>query len=151
MYSRREKSLMRKNFWTMFGQYMRPVLNANDEELNWLNYKTGARHIYFRLDATEEYASVAIELRHPETSRQEFYFEKFKRLERLFHQTMGEGWNWQLHMTDEDGKHVSRIRSHLNNVNVCNNNDWPAMISFLKPRVIALDQFWNLVKEEFET
>jgi len=28
--------------------------------------------------------------------------------------------------------------------------DWPAMISFLKPRVIALDQFWNLVKEEFE-
>jgi len=45
---------MRKNFWTMFGQYMRPVLNANDEELNWLNYKTGARHIYFRLDATEE-------------------------------------------------------------------------------------------------
>jgi len=142
---------MRKNFWTFFGKYMRPVLNANNEEVNWLNYKTGARHIYFRLDATEEYASVAIELRHPETSRQEFYFEKFRKLEGLFHQTIGEKWNWQLHTADEDGNHVSRIRTHLNNVNVCNNNDWPAMISFLKPRVIALDQFWNLVKEEFET
>jgi len=142
---------MRKNFWTMFGQYMRPVLNANGEQINWLNYKTGARHIYFRLDATDQYAAIAIELRHPENSRQEFYFEKFRKLESLFHQTIGEEWQWQLHATDEDGKPVSRIRTHLNNVNVFHDNDWPAIISLLKPRLIALDQFWNLVKDEFET
>ena len=150
MYSRREKSLIRKNFWTMFGQYMRPVLNANDEEVNWVNYKTGARHIYFRMDATGEQTTVAIELRHPELSRQEFYFEKFKKLESLFQQSTGEKWQWELHATDEDGKPVSRISTQLNDVNVFNNNDWPAIISFLKPRVIALDRFWNLVKEEFE-
>ena len=46
----------------MFGQYMRPVLNANDEEVNWLNYKTGARHIYFRMDAGKSVASISIQV-----------------------------------------------------------------------------------------
>ena len=150
MYSRREKSFIRKNFWTMFGQYMRPVLNANDQAVNWVNYKTGARHIYFRMDATGEHATIAIELRHPEPSRQEFYFEKFKKFESLFQQSTGEEWQWELHATDEDGKPVSRIATQLSDVNVFNNSDWPAIISFLKPRIIALDRFWNLVKEEFE-
>ncbi len=142
---------MRKNFWTMFGLYMRPVLNSNDEEINWLNYKTGARHVFFRLDATEDHATVAIELRHPEPAQQELYFKKFRKLEKLFHESTGEKWQWQLHATDEDGKPVSRIRIQLNNVNVFNNNDWPAIVSFFKPRIIALDRFWNLVKEQFET
>jgi hypothetical protein len=28
--------------------------------------------------------------------------------------------------------------------------DWPAIISFLKPRIIALDEFWENVKPGFE-
>ena len=151
MYSRREKSLIRKNFWTLFGQYMRPILNADDAEVNWLNYKTGARHIYFRLDATNEHATVAIELRHPDLSDQEIYFKKFRKFESLFDQTVGEKWQWQLHTTDEDGKPVSRIQTQLKNVNVLISNDWPLIISFFKPRMIALDSFWTLVKDQFET
>ena len=150
MFSRREKSLLRKNFWTQLGQYMRPVLNAEDKEINWLNYKTGARHIYFRLDATENHAIVAIELRHPETSQQKFYFEKFRKFESLLHQTTGEKWQWEIHAADEDGQPVSRIRTQLNGVTVFNNSDWQVIISFFKPRIIALDRFWSLIKDEFE-
>ncbi len=51
--------------------------------------------------------------------------------------------------TDEDGKQVSRISSQLNMVNVFDMNDWPAIISFLKPRMLALDTFWNMVKDGF--
>ena len=150
MYNKREKSLIRKNFWTLFGQYMRPVLNADGEEVNWLNYKTGARHIYFRLDASNEHATVAIELRHPDPTRQEFYFEKLRQFERLFHHTIGETWQWQLHATDEDGKPVTRIRTQLNTVNGLNNKDWPVIISFFKPRMVALDEFWSTVKYGFD-
>jgi hypothetical protein len=29
-------------------------------------------------------------------------------------------------------------------------DDWPAIISFLKPRIIALDAFWSQAKYGFE-
>jgi len=35
-------------------------------------------------------------------------------------------------------------------VNILKENDWPAIISFLKPRIIALDKFWILVKDSFD-
>jgi len=129
---------------------MRPLRGADDKPVNWLNYKTGVKNLYFRMDADNDEATIAIELRHTDRETQQHYFEKFVQVIELFHQTMGENWQWQLHDTDEDGRLVSRIRTQLKNVNILNVNDWPAIISFLKPRMMALDIFWNRVKESFE-
>ena len=129
---------------------MRPLRNADDEPVNWLNYKTGIKHLYFRMDADNNKATIAIEFRHPDPVLQQHYFTKFQQLEKLFHQTIRENWQWQLHTKDEDGRQVSRISTQLNNVNVFNTNDWPAIISFLKPRMLALDSFWSMVKEGFK-
>lgn len=155
MYSRQEASQLRKNFWTSFGQYMRPLRNADDDPVNpiairWLNYKTGVKHLYFRMDADKDRATIAIELRHPDPLVQQQYFEKFRSLEKVLQQTVGELWQWQLHHTDEDGKLVSRIGTQLTKVNIFDINDWPAIISFLKPRIMALDNFWNRVKDSFD-
>ncbi|MGZ8552516.1 MAG: DUF4268 domain-containing protein, partial [Chitinophagaceae bacterium] len=64
MYSKQEASLLRKRFWTQFGQYMRPLPGADGETVNWLNYKTGIKDLYFRMDADSKQATIAIELRH---------------------------------------------------------------------------------------
>lgn len=129
---------------------MRPLHNAGDEPVNWLNYKTGIKHLYFRMDADNKQANIAIEFRHPDPVLQQHYFEKFQQLEKLFHQSMGESWQWQLHSVDEGDKQVGRISTQLKDVNVFDFNDWPAIISFLKPRMLALDTFWSMVKEGFE-
>jgi hypothetical protein len=150
MYSRQEASQLRKNFWTSFGQYMRPLRSSGDEPVNWLNYKTGVKDLYFRMDADNNQATIAIEFRHPDLALQQHYFAKFQQLEKLFHQMTRENWLWQLDMKDEDGKPVSRISTQLKDVNVFNVNDWPAIISFLKPRMLALDAFWSMAKEGFE-
>lgn len=150
MYSKQEASQLRKNFWTSFGQYMKPLRNADDETVNWLNYKTGIKHLYFRMDADNEQATIAIEFRHPDSELQQLYFEKFEQLKNFLHQTVGEKWNWQVHIIDEDSKTISRIGTALKGVNVFNSADWPLIISFLKPRIIALDSFWTMVKEGFE-
>lgn len=150
MYGKQEASQLRKNFWTSFGQYMKPILNADDKKVNWLNYKTGIKHLYFRMDAGNNQAMIAIELRHPDPGLQQLYFEKFRQLEKFFHKTVGEKWNWQLHIADEDGRVISRIYKSINGVNIFNTADWPLIISFLKPRIMALDNFWNTVKEQFE-
>lgn len=149
MYSKQEASRLRKKFWTQFGQYMRPLPGAEGEPVNWLNYKTGIKHLYFRMDADSSKATIAIEMRHTDLLEQQYYFEKFRELQKLFQQTIGEDWQWELHAIDEDGKQVSRIGTLVQNVNIFNTADWPAIISFLKPRMLALDDFWTLVKEGF--
>jgi hypothetical protein len=150
MYNRQEAAQVRKDFWTRFGQYMRPIAGANGDTINWINYKTGIRHLYFRMDADKEQAAIAIELRQPDAAAQQQYFEQLLQLKKLLEEAVGETWNWELHSTDEDGKLVSRTGTCLKAVSVLKKEDWPLIISFLKPRLLALDAFWNRVKDGFE-
>ena len=63
---------------------------------------------------------------------------------------IGEGWEWQLHTKNETGQTISRIFISIGNVNVFNKADWPALISFFKKHMIALDGFWSEGKYAFE-
>jgi hypothetical protein len=56
-----------------------------------------------------------------------------------------------LHSTDEYGKIVSRISKNIDGVSIFNKDDWPAMISFFKPHIIALDEFWSDAKYAFDS
>ncbi|HSI89682.1 MAG TPA: DUF4268 domain-containing protein [Adhaeribacter sp.] len=150
MYTREQASQIRQAFWTAFGQYMAPVLSAEGLRVNWLNYKTGLKNVYFRMQADKNAASVAIEITHPDPELQELFFEQFLALKNFLHETLGEEWEWELHATDENGKTISRIYQQLAPVNVFNKEDWPALISFFKPRIIALDEFWNNAQYSFD-
>lgn len=138
MYSKEEISKTRQQFWTTWGQYMKPVPSASGEKVNWANYKTGIPNIFFRMRAENGYASAAIELTGPDTGRQ----EKYKQLSQLHHLLPGE-WIWEEQATDENGRAISRIYAILNDVHLMKKEDWPAMISFLKERITMLDAFWN--------
>ena len=72
---------------------------------------------------------------------------KFKN---IFHQFLGEQWQWQKLTTDSNGKLISEIYTSLENVQVLNQNDWPLMISFFKERIVALDRFWCEYKYALE-
>ncbi|MBL7745240.1 MAG: DUF4268 domain-containing protein [Chitinophagaceae bacterium] len=147
MYTRQEISQVRKKFWTTFGQYMRPVTGADGEKKNWLNYKTGIRHIYFRMVAGKDYASVAIELQQTDSALQDHYFNQLLSMKNVLEQMTGEVWDWQSQITDENGNVISRISKTVEGVNIFNETDWPRIISFLKPRMIALDEFWGIARE----
>lgn len=150
MYTRQEASRLRQEFWTTFGQYMQPIPSSEGEKIAWLNYKTGEKNIYFRMQADNTKASIAIEITHPDPDLQDLYFEQFKELKTILHNTLDEEWHWVLHTTDEYGKTISRIYTELSGVSVFKKEDWPGLISFFKPRIIALDEFWSLVKYGFE-
>ncbi len=149
MYSKRQASQVRQEFWTAFGKYMQPILSSEGEKINWVNYKTGAKHIYFRMDAAKG-ASIAIEITHTDAQLQNEYFQRFLQLRSLFNEIISEKWNWETNVQDENGRPVSRISTQIDNVNIFNKADWPTLISFFKPRIIALDEFWNQVKHGFD-
>lgn len=149
MFSKQEASHIRQEFWTAFGRYMQPVLSAEGEKLNWINYKTGAKNIFFRMHAGKG-ASIAIELTHADETLRKSFFAKLVQLKPIFNATLNEEWNWNETVKDENGREVSRVYTELTGVNIFNRNDWPAFISFFKPRMIALDYFWSQVKHEFD-
>ncbi|HEU4470007.1 MAG TPA: DUF4268 domain-containing protein [Flavisolibacter sp.] len=150
MYSRQEASQLRQAFWTSFGQYMMPVSSAEGEKVNWVNYKTGEKAIAFRMEADNKKASIAIELSQKDPDIQQLYFEQFSQLRKMLEESTGEEWTWSLLGQDEFGRPLSRIYRELPGVSIFRKEDWPEMISFFKPRIIALDAFWTSAKYSFE-
>ncbi|GHA60448.1 DUF4268 domain-containing protein [Pontibacter akesuensis] len=150
MYTREQASQLRQQFWTTFGQYLTPLLSAEGMRVNWINYKTGAKHVYFRMNADKKQGSIAIELTHPDVEMQQLVFEQLLEHKTMLHEALGEEWEWALHTTDENDRTVSRIYKEIAPANVFNKDDWPKLISFFKPRIIALDAFWSDARYSFE-
>ena len=103
------------------------------------------------MEADKRSASIAIEIAHPDAGIQELIFEQFKELKTMLHSSLQEDWDWQLYTTNDQGKTTSRIFKQIVNVSIFNKNDWPALISFFKPRIIALDEFWSDAKYAFDS
>lgn len=150
MYSRHEASKLKQDFWTRFGQYMKPVPSATGEKVNWSNYKTGVPHIYFRLSAERDGATVSIQLAHPDAAQRLSQFAQLLALKNILHEQLGEEWVWTENLRDENNREISSVQINDRGLNVFNEADWPQLISFLKPRIIALDAFWSDVKPFFE-
>ena len=151
MYTKQQASLLRQEFWTVFGKYMSPLLSAEGTKTNWINYKTGIKYISFKMQADSDKASIAIELLHPDTATRESYFKKFQLLNKELQDLLPGNWEWQLYANDEHGKSISRIACELAQVNIFDKTTWPLLISFFKPRIVALDHFWNEYKFIFES
>ncbi len=152
MYTKQEISKQKQAFWTTFGRYMKPVLSADGEEISWLNYKTGNKHVHFKMDADSKQAWIAIEVQHPDQDKQATYFDRLVQLKKIFEDTVEEqDWTWVQDTSDEQGRTISIIQKQLPGVNLFKNEDWPAIISFLKPRIIALDAFWSVVRYQLQS
>jgi hypothetical protein len=151
MYTREEASRIKEEFWTAFGRYMSPVLSAEGLKINWVNYHTKIKDLFFRMDATPKSAVIYISIEHRDPDIRQLYFEQFQEFRNILHATLGEEWEWQLHTPVDDGKNISRIYKDLPGASILNKDHWPELISFFKPRIIALDSFWENAKYSFES
>lgn len=149
MYSKEQVSKLKTQFWTNFGQYMKPVPGASGLPVNWINYKTGIRSIHFKMEAHDTNAIIAIEISHSQEDERLHYYNHFVSLKKILSSTTAFDWQWN-ETIENNNKTISSISLQLDNVNILNQSDWPAIISFLKPRIIALDEFWDMVKDGFE-
>lgn len=150
MYRKEEASKLRQQFWITFGKYMKPIPSAEGVSINWVNYKTGIKQVCFRMEITQQEAVISIDITHSDPETRKLYFEQFKAFKLLFLEALGEEWEWEQNLMNEYDIPFSRISKTLPNVSIFNQTDWPLLISFLKPRIVALDQFWINVKPIFE-
>lgn len=150
MFSRHEIAQLRSQFWTSFGQYMRPVPGAAGEPVNWVNYKTGIRHIFFKMDAGRDGVYIGIELHQSDEELRLHYYSKLQATAAILNEHLGEKWIWEKETSNTEGRIISRISTRQKDIHLFNKEHWPAIISWLKPRIIALDAYWTDVKELIE-
>lgn len=151
MYSKQQASALRQAFYTAFGTYMAPILSADEEPQNWINYKTGVKQILIRMDTPNRGASVGFVLTHPDSLLRLQVFDQLQQLQGILNETTGfADWIWEPTTYNQTGQEISRVYVSIERASVLNKADWPELISFFKARLIALDQFWRLVKFQFE-
>ncbi|NOS91845.1 MAG: DUF4268 domain-containing protein [Cyclobacteriaceae bacterium] len=151
MFKRDEAARLREEFWTTFGRYMSPVPSADGLKINWVNYRTGLKDVHFRMTAQSNTAIIFIALEQRDAAIRELFFQQFEELKTVLHSTVAEEWSWQQNTQISEGKTISRIYRELPDVSVLNKDHWPDLISFFKPRIIALDEFWQNAQYSFES
>ncbi|AIM36559.1 DUF4268 domain-containing protein [Sphingobacterium sp. SG20118] len=150
MYSREEVKQLKESFWTRFGQYMALHTSADGVKINWVNYRTGVKNLRFKMEADKRTAIIAIEWNHQDLSMRKLMWEQFEEYRNILKGILEEDWTWDLEVVDEYGKSVSMIYITMEGKSIFKQEDWPALISFFKPRLIALDEFWCDAQYGFE-
>ncbi|ULQ53733.1 DUF4268 domain-containing protein [Flavihumibacter fluvii] len=150
MFPKLPASLIRTRFFTAFGQYMAPVPSASGDPVNWMNYKTGVKPVFFRLETPNRGAEIGFLIQHPDQHLRFRLYNLFLDFQPQFEEMIGHDWTWSRQISSGEGQIVSRIYDRIDNVSVLDHKDWPALISFFKPRLLAMDAFWWLVKDQFE-
>lgn len=150
MYSKEEVKRLKEDFWTSYGQYMSVVPSADGERINWVNYKTGIKHLYFRMDADKKHAEICVEISHPDAGLRELIYDQFLELKSVFLQNVSGTWTWDKALYTSEGKQISKISCQLFDVSIFKRDDWPKLITFFKTHLIALDEFWSTAKYSFD-
>lgn len=149
MYKRHEAARTKEEFWTTFGKYMAPIPSADGEKISWINYHTRVKDIFFRMDTGPSMASIFISIEHKDSALRHVTFEKFGETRTFLESTLGEQWTWEAQATLDGHRIISRIVKDIQGVSIFNRDHWPELISFFKPRMIALDEYWSNVKYSF--
>ena len=150
MYSRDEAKKIKESFWTTFGMYMSPVPSADGQKATWMNYKTGIRYLFFRMAVNNKVARIGVEIANPDPGIRSLIFEQFKEFRAILEDELEEEWIWEEISYDEFGKATAQIYTEKSGVSVFKKEHWPELISFFKPRIIALDSFWSAAQYGFD-
>ena len=125
----------------------KPLYNKNNK---WLNYSTNVKPIYIRLNTTNQFAAINIDIQSKDNDIQTLFYDQFKEVKRAFESILGNDWNWNQEITNEVGINCSRISKELNNVSIYEKNYWPLIFSFYKKNLLNFDQFWTEFNELFK-
>ncbi|MEN0004187.1 MAG: DUF4268 domain-containing protein [Bacteroidota bacterium] len=150
MYTREQVSKIKQEFWTTFGQYMAPQYGADGQKVNWINYKTGYRGLYFRMEADNKQAYIGIVLQQKDADLRTLFWEQLEELRNPLHGMLEEEWQWEPLAYNEYGQAYSHASTTLRPANIYQREGWAEIITFFKQRILLLDEFWSVAQYHFE-
>ena len=136
-------------FYTSFGRYMGKHKSVHGNKVKWINYNTGIKHLYIRLEADKKCARVCIDLQHKDDDIRELFYEQFLALKTAFHENMKNEWIWLEKHYNETGHEQSRIYIELIDINIFDKSTWKKAFKFYENYLLKFDSFWVEFKDLF--
>lgn len=150
MFSKAEARALNERFYTAFGVYMRKHQPQADYGLRWLNYNTGVKEVYFRVEADKKSGRVCIDLQHSDAGMRALFFEQFLEFKKMLESYLETGLVWDEQYLLPNGREISRIYVQKEGLSLYNEDNWRDFFEFFEFYLIRLDAFWTDFKMVFE-
>ena len=142
MLTKDEKKGLRIEFWTQLEAQLDKDRNPHGSKVQWLNYNTGVKHLYFRMEADENGARLCIDIQFPDAGIRNLYYEQFEELKNKLSETYKD-LTWTKDFEHSNGKTIHRISVEKDGCHIFERSDWDKMQLFLKINFKKLDEFWD--------
>ncbi|MDB4710894.1 DUF4268 domain-containing protein [Flavobacteriales bacterium] len=149
MYERETVRNTKSLFYTSFGKFMKNEYSKSGLRVKWINYQTGIKQLYIRLDADNKNARFCIDIQHKDIDIRELQYAQFVELNKLFTAISDLNWTWNENFTNENSNQCCRISTEIENFNIYDKANWKIAFDFYKKSLIHFDEFWYDYKELF--
>lgn len=149
MYDKDTVKNTKTEYYTSFGKFMGKHRSAHGNKVKWVNYNTGIKHLYLRLEADKKSARICIDLQHKDDDIRELFYEQFKALKTVFHEIMETEWVWVEKHINETGFNQCRIYIEIDEFNIFDKTTWKKAFKFYKNYLLKFDSFWVEFKDLF--
>jgi len=149
MYTKEQEKALKFKFWGGLNEQLELEKGFHANKVNWMNFNTNIKPLYFRMEADEVGARLCIDLQFPDDGIRALYYEQFTEFETKLNQLFEGNTKWQTNFLHTNGKTISRISIELEEVSIRNEKDWPKMYAFLTTNFVKLEHFWAEFGEVF--
>jgi hypothetical protein len=148
MFTRDEAKAWNERFYTLFGTYMRRHEPQAEGARQWLNYRTGVKGIFFRVEATGKEAIASIDLQQADEGVRKLLFDQFLKFRKALENHTGP-LLWEEEYSLSSGRTISRIYQKQEEVSLFRQDDWHQIFPFFEKYLLGFDAFWADFREGF--
>lgn len=150
MFSKEENKQIKVDFYTQLGKKMKMNIPLSGEKVKWMNFRTGIKDIYIKVEITKRQAFALIEFKHQEDSIRELFYDQLEEFKVILNSTMPSEGVWFREFFNDYGDPYSKVEWVLEDVSIFKKETWETAHNFLSEHLIALDEFWADVKPVFK-
>lgn len=147
MFSKEELRNRKVLFWNEFRAIMTLERSKSGRKVNWINYNSGIKFLFIRLEATSKNAIFSIDIQPKDDGVREIIYEQFTELKKVLEIEFNEPGNWREHFVLPNQQEISRIYWELDNVNMFKREDKQKIFDFFKLNLLAFDRFYSEFNE----
>jgi hypothetical protein len=133
MYSKADAQLIKKEFWSTFG---------NEYPRKWLLYNTKIKDVTFKFNVDNKKAYVVLDIEPKDENKRKIYFEKVESLKDILIEAYLSDVILDRDHYLESGKVISRVWVELSDVSLNRKTDWETIFNFFNDKMDAFERFY---------
>jgi hypothetical protein len=133
MYSKADAQLIKKEFWSTFG---------NEYPRKWLLYNTKIKDVTFKFNVDNKKAYVMLDIEPKDENKRKIYFEKVESLKDILIEEFLSDAIFDREHYLESGKIISRVWVELSDVSLNRKSDWETIFNFFYTKMDAFERFF---------